>query len=144
MATSSSIIWVGTETGLYGSKNMGRSWYVVDTPYIPIIVTSVYHHDNDLIIGTENGELFQQTDERWTQLSQDLFTEPINAIQKDGSHLLVIVDDRLVYSSDAGKNWIPLIEDKSVTTFTCPEGLQGGQLIWVGYENGTIEHHLIP
>jgi photosystem II stability/assembly factor-like uncharacterized protein len=152
--TADETLFAGTESGVFCSTNGGRAWREVNFPMdlAPVLCLAVSPHylqDRLIFAGTEASglQLSRDAGKTWS-LAADLFDgATVNAIlleQAPGAplHCLVLVDDRLVISRDAGLTWgnweTPLPENSSVTCVAAPCGLAQGNRILVGTVEGEV------
>ena len=98
---------IGTETGVFSSKNGGRSWDVVDLPYIA--VTSIAFAPHDIVYaGTDGDGMYTSLDKglTWTRSTLEN-TLSISVILMPSMHdLFVFASETLYRSWDFGATWI--------------------------------------
>lgn len=107
----------GTESGIFISKNGGRGWNEVDFPIAAAPVISVafspnYSRDGVVFAGSESSGLFISHDKSvsWKLSNSDLISGGVNAIsstEPPSREIWVLLEDKVVFSSDNGKSWEP-------------------------------------
>ncbi len=96
-------VYVGTETGVFVSRNGGRGWRETAFPMDAAPVLSLGLTDL-LLAGTEARGLYISEDggASWGQV--DLPSGAIHAIQRE-PHLAVLLENGLARSDDGGRSW---------------------------------------
>ncbi len=119
---SDGVVFAGTESGVYISRNGGHSWR--ETPFpmsaAPVLCLGL-SHDRRLYAGTEDNGLYASDDlgVSWQPLNPEFASGTVNAIQLDGEHVYLLLDDQLACSADGGSTWQPGIQlppDKAAMT----------------------------
>jgi photosystem II stability/assembly factor-like uncharacterized protein len=108
-------IFAGTESGIFRSPNSGRAWREVAfpmdaAPVLSLGMAPAYAADGLMYAGTEKKGLFVSDDFglNWRQAKHDLLsTAAVNAIQIAASRTWLLLEDRLIGSSDQGHSWKP-------------------------------------
>jgi photosystem II stability/assembly factor-like uncharacterized protein len=148
-------LFAGTETALYRSTNGGRAWRETGfpseaAPVLCLALSPTYPQDGTLFAGTEAAGLYCSRDRgrTWTQLGADALAGTVNAVLLSAEypaqpHILVLDDDRLLVSCDAGQTWAPWPGaedlDASITAVAAPYGLRPGAGLIVGLLDGRVE-----
>ncbi len=148
-------IYVGTQSGIFRSTNGGRAWREVNLSVefdavLSLALSPEFAYDGTLFAGTENQGLFRSKDggQTWQRLGRSKLKEPVNSILLAPNfparpEILVLHGDKLLISTDCGKNWQPwrdnLMTRKSVATILCPNGFAPRVPALVGYTDGTTE-----
>jgi photosystem II stability/assembly factor-like uncharacterized protein len=126
------VIFAGTETGLFRSDNLGRSWHEVEFPMDAAPVLSLLVLDDEtLLAGTETGALFRSTDRgvRWEPVAQELFSAEVSALVKTGSGLAAASGDQVWYSQDGASTWRAICQAEDGSSFLCLAGSADGELL---------------
>ncbi len=127
-----SLVYAGTESGLYVSENSGRSWFATNLPCDDDPVLSLAVSEKFLFAGTETQGLFRSDDHgrSWKRLE---LNGAINKIIMSDK-LYVLCDNRLVVSKDNGESWV---EQSLSEVSSLALGNDG--TILVGYLTGKVE-----
>ncbi len=128
-------LYAGTDTGIYRSTNMGRSWNALPFPVLPTALLSLaVLPDGEVLAGTEEDGLYLSTDsgQSWAQVAPDLLDEAINALVVTESGVLALCADRL-FASKEGQSWQPVGNDGGITTLA----VLGDELL-LGLASGAI------
>ena len=124
-------VYAGTETGLYQSKNVGRSWEDVDLPFSHDAVLSLLVKENELYVGTENHGMYKLTGGTWEGLEP-----PPGAVNQmlslPHNELLVLLSDTVYKFQDTFEAWQGL---SGVTRL----GVSGENEILLGFSNGEVK-----
>jgi photosystem II stability/assembly factor-like uncharacterized protein len=142
-------LFVATESGVYRSTNGGRAWqettFSVDySPVLSLALSPAYASDHTMFVGTESSGLFRTDDEgqHWEGVGGDALDGAINAIILSPDfparpEILVMLDDTLLISRDAGTSWSewPALKKSSITAVSAPQGLRPGAPLLVGLAN---------
>lgn len=107
----------GTESGIFISKNGGRGWNEVDfpiaaAPVISVALSPTYSRDGVIFAGSEASGLYISHDKgiTWKLTISDLISGGVNAIsstQNPSQEIWLLLEDKVVFSSDNGKSWKP-------------------------------------
>lgn len=141
-------LYAGTESGVYLSRTAGRSWtrLSLSATYGPVL--SLATRDGLLLAGTQQHGLFRSTDHGSTWETMGLADAPVNCvIAPAGAHLLVLAGTQLLMSADHGASWqTPPYPDRTdgVTAIDAPQGLSPGNLLLVGYQDGSLVRCRLP
>lgn len=133
-------IFVGTESGIFRSHNAGRSWR--ETPFpmdaAPVLSLAVSPTSNSLYAGTEENGLWVSNDfgTTWQQIESDLISGPVNTIQMVGSEISLLLDDKMIFSSDSGQMW--KIRHTFPSNQMAMTMLQQPDSVFVGFADGAI------
>jgi photosystem II stability/assembly factor-like uncharacterized protein len=100
-------VFLGTESGLYLSRNRGKSWLELPVVGEPVLSLATL---NDLVIaGTENQGAFLSRDggTTWQVLGLENLTstKTVNALHVSSDGIRLLVPEGVVHSSDDGKSW---------------------------------------
>jgi photosystem II stability/assembly factor-like uncharacterized protein len=147
-------LFAGTETGLFRSTNGGRAWRETGfpteaAPVLSLALSPSYLQDGTLLAGTDEAGLYCSADRgrTWSRLGEDVFTGSINAILLSSNyparpHILVLDNDRLMFSDDGGQSWEPWPAaeglDESITAVVAPYGTEPGAPLLVGLLDGHV------
>jgi photosystem II stability/assembly factor-like uncharacterized protein len=143
---------VGTESGVYRSTNGGRAWqetaFPLDcAPVLSLAPSPAYPGDHTMFVGTESSGLFQTDDggQHWENIGGDALDGAINAIVLSPEfpakpEILVMLDDTLLISRDAGTSWSewPNLKQSSVTAVAAPQGLDPEAPLLIGLAGGEV------
>lgn len=140
------VLFIGVESGMFRSTNGGRAWREVDLPFgydavWSLAVSHKFKQDGALYAGTETQGLWKSTDggKTWQQVGADRLNGPVNAVLLDADdNVLVLLDENLLLSRDAGATWLPVDMADGVSAVTAPQGLGVGAGILVGLINGEV------
>ena len=103
---STSVI-VGTNHGVYVSRDSGRSWSVSDAGLTQLDVTALKVDGNMVFAGTDSG-IYSSTDRgaSWRASGSGLAGIPVNSIGVDGANVFACTDGAGVFmSTDGGTTW---------------------------------------
>lgn len=115
-----SILFAGTETGVYRSQNCGDNWAKLDSPMNDLQIWSLAihpNHPNTIFAGTCPSALFRSDDsgETWKQLCVELVEDCGPIIPRVTTIIIDPQDDQTVYagieidgmrrSTDGGQTW---------------------------------------
>jgi photosystem II stability/assembly factor-like uncharacterized protein len=143
-------VYLGTESGIFRSLNGGLGWREVDFPieHAPVLSLALSPNFavNGLIFaGTESAGLFRSTDggQTWEQVIPAEQVGSVNAVLAPKStEVLVMGDEMLLVSRDAGKSWQDwqddLQFDDQLTCLVAPQGIESGAPLLIGLANGEI------
>lgn len=151
-------VLAGTETGLFGSRNGGRSWQDIDLPVedavLSVAISPGYATDSWALIGTEAHGLFASPDEgrTWQRLGETFIKHAVNAIivtteDLSNPRILALLSDNVLLSNDRGLAWVELRKDLSltqgVTALAAPQGLTPNAPLLIGLaESGVMRVEL--
>lgn len=136
-----STIYAGTETGIFCSRNAGKSWHEVPFPmdYAPVLSLCLTG-SGQMFAGTDGNGLFisDNMGQDWSPLlqSSDLATDFIHQMKVNNDQLVVLTDDYLLQIELSDFTYTVL------KTFTDGQPLALGKIEsgWlVGYIDGHIE-----
>jgi photosystem II stability/assembly factor-like uncharacterized protein len=100
-------VFLGTESGLYVSKNRGKSWLELSVTSEPVISLST--SGDTIIAGTENQGAFLSCDggATWRGLEPGpvTSTNTINAVHVSAGEIWLLLPEGVVRSSDHGNTW---------------------------------------
>ncbi len=140
-------VYAGTESGIFYSKNGGRSWQTLSFPHeISPVLTLAVASDKTIWAGTDSNGLFYSVD-AGASWEQSIAAGSVNHIilspqfpTKAG--ILAMVDDRLLISRDRGQIWTlvrqSLSSEGAFTTVIAPVGLDAGSILLLGSDEGKI------
>lgn len=106
-------LWVGTASGLFRSHNGGRSWREQTLPcgHVPVLSLALCA-GGALLAGTEGAGCWVSLDQgrAWRALELPTPDGAVNALLPAehfpaAPELLVLLDDRLLHSDNAGRSW---------------------------------------
>jgi photosystem II stability/assembly factor-like uncharacterized protein len=147
-------VFAGTQSGLFCSRNAGRSWREVDLPIgydaiLSLALSPGFGTDGTLYAGTETHGLLVSEDggQHWRRIGEAALAGAINQIAlalefPRQPQLLVLHDGRLSASDNGGATWRTwaaeqvMVED--ATAFIAPRGFVAGKPVLVGLEGGGI------
>ncbi len=128
-------VLIGTETGLFDSRNGGRSWDWADLPYVP--VTSVAFTPAGIVYaGTDGDGMYTSADNGLTWKRSTLKnTLSISLILTPSARdLLVFAGETLYRSQDAGARWTAHTLRAAATA----AALLDADRLLIGYTDGSI------
>lgn len=133
-------VWAGAETGLFCSRNAGRSWQETALPAEAGPVLSLAAAPGRLFVGTESGGLLLSTDAgaAWRRLGGKRLGGATNALTLlPTGEVAAVNDDALWRSPDGGRTWasVPLPEAGAGQPVAIT-GREGGLL--VGLSDGRV------
>lgn len=128
---------VGNELGVFQSRNAGRSWTEVALFDAP--VTAIAPFGESLLVGVEELGLWQVQDGRPQRIAPDALAGSVERIITDGTNLLILCDQRLYLSRDAGTTWSPLAGELPVTAVASSGRLASDGLLLIGTDSGDIQ-----
>ncbi len=147
-------LYAGVETGLYVSKNGGRSWRPTPFPeeLAPVLSLAVARdaaQDGFLFAGTEAAGLWMSADrgQTWRRVGAEIFSESVNAILLARDFpaepaILALATEGLFISHDCGATWrihpTGLPAAAELTAVAAPAGLRSGAPLLVGTDKGTV------
>ncbi len=142
-------LYAGTDTGLYASKNGGRSWRPLPlpdelAPVLSIGLSSRHAQDGMLCAGTDSSGLWASADrgQSWRRTGADVMRESVNALVISPTQLLALAGEGLFCSRDGGGTWTSLAADALAevepSAVVAPEGLDAGALLLVGLADGRV------
>lgn len=128
-------VLIGTETGVFNSRNGGRSWDVADLPYVA--ATSVaFTPDGIVHAGTDGDGMYTSADKglTWTRSTLKNTLTISLILTPSARELLVFAEETLYRSADAGATWTTHKLRASVTAAAL---LKADRLL-IGYVDGVI------
>ncbi len=148
-------LFAGTESGIFQSSNGGRFWRELPFPSeaAPVLSLALWPtdvEDAQIVAGTaEHGLLTARHPwDNWQSLGQTVLADgAINTLLvapefPTKPDLLILHDDRLLISRDAGHSWVPccadMAEDTGLTAVVAPCGLDAGEVLIGGYVGGNM------
>jgi photosystem II stability/assembly factor-like uncharacterized protein len=147
-------LFVGTETGIFRSTNGGRAWRETpfdmdDAPVLSLALSPAYAADGVLFAGTDARGLFRSADrgQRWERIGVNAISDTVNAIVVSPEyptkpHLLVMLNDTLLVSRDAGASWAPWCDDGRLAagaiSLLAPAGIDPGAPLLVSLADGRV------
>lgn len=103
--TANGMVYVGTETGLFNSRNGGKSWHET-APEIQSPILSLLAYQEDVLVATEDGQLLRLSPENDSITSLFTSDDAINALARSKKNQLAILDDETIRTSrDGGQSW---------------------------------------
>lgn len=145
-------IFAGTQSGLFSSRNAGRSWREVVLPIgyeavISLAVSPTFAQDGTLFAGTETQGLLGSNNggQHWQQLGQPALSNSINQILLSPEfprepQVLALHEGEVFTSPDAGAQWQHWSETQlgngAITQVLAPRGFGSGAPVLVGLEDG--------
>jgi photosystem II stability/assembly factor-like uncharacterized protein len=144
-------VFAGVSSGLFRSRNRGRSWQPVPLPcgydaVLALALSPAFDQDGTGFLGTEaHGVLCTQDGgETWEMAENQGPVGPVNSLVLGENGLLVaLVDTQLLVSDDSAKIWQPwpfstIPAGIEITTFTAPQGVGPGLPLWIGASDGQV------
>lgn len=139
-------LFAGTGSGLFRSSNGGRAWREVELPVECPPVLSIALTKDAVLVGTETEGLFTSQDggRSWQRLGTQELDGAINAILtgESSNDLLVVQDDTLWVSRDAGASWSPWQHAgegiEGVAAVAAPHGIAEGAPLLIGMFDGSV------
>jgi len=146
-------LFAGTGSGIFYSKNGGKSWWEVELPfgYEPVLSLTFISsdgHKHALLTGTENQGVWISGDrgKSWSQFATNVIKKPINAILVSEHDtlpkVLVVSSESAWLSADRGMIWERLLPDtfagQTISAVIAPQGLRQGATLLCGYIDGKI------
>ena len=136
-------ILAGAGSGIFRSTNGGRAWREVDFPMDLAPVISLGTTNEVIYAGTEQNGLHISRDggDTWKQLASDTIQGAVIQIFTDHSDILVVLDDRIYFSGNEGKSWVPrtgIAIQSAISNVAAPLGLSPEYPLWLGLSNGEI------
>jgi len=101
-------LYAGTSTGIFTSRNTGRTWQEVALPCGYVAVISLVVLENGVILaGTEEHGLFRSEDHgwNWQQVGSPDITGVALLVQRPGGKLAADTNTGLMLSDDGGCTW---------------------------------------
>jgi len=108
-------IFVGTESGIFRSKNGGRAWREIPfpmdaAPVLSLCMLPLSASESLILAGTDSSGLFISSDsgQTWQQVDEKLISTAINAIRitmPPTPRIWLLLENRLLYSTDRGQSW---------------------------------------
>lgn len=133
--TSQEVVYLGTETGLFYSRNGGKSWQET-APDIQSPVLSLLAFEDDMLVATESGQVLRVSPENDTVTTLFESDNPINALARSPKNQLAILDDEtILVSHDSGESWNPThtqVDDATTLTWATKK------MLVVGNFNGVL------
>ncbi len=134
-------VLIGTETGVFNSRNGGRSWDVADLPYVA--ATSVaFAPDGIVQAGTDGDGLYTSADKglTWTRAKLNSTLTISLILTPSVRERLVFADETLYRSLNAGTTWTP---HKLRAPVTAAAPLSAHRLL-IGSADGIIDSLDLP
>jgi len=145
-------LFAATESGLFRSTNGGRAWREIGfptewAPLLSLALSPGYAHEQTLFAGSEAHGLFRSRDggATWQRLAEGRLTGAVNRISLASAFpaqpdLLVLHEDVLLVSRDAGNSWSAWLPDfqDAVASVLAPQGLAPGAPLLVGLMDGRV------
>jgi len=147
---TSELLYAGTETGLYVSRNGGRSWLPTPFPADLAPVLSLALAPGGLVLaGTESAGLWLSADSgrTWAQTGAAVFGGSVNALlsRQDASGetvILALASEGLFTSRNRGGAWQLQLDAQALavelTAVAAPDGFGPGAALLVGTETGAV------
>jgi photosystem II stability/assembly factor-like uncharacterized protein len=115
--------YVGTESGVFRSKNGGRAWRALPFPLeaAPVLSLAVVPGEPQRIYaGTETHGLLVSADQgqTWQPAGVDLIQGAVNNLSYAAGRLWALLDETVVAADAAGEAWqvvVPRLDDTAVT-----------------------------
>ncbi len=125
------LVYVGTETGLFASYDIGRSWEVVELPFSDAILSLLLTEDA-LYVGTENSGLYRYI-KSWEKL--ELPPGSVNQLLLlSGPYMLVLLDDGVYNYCTEAKAYRPWRGLEGVSCLAVFD-----KTVFVGSSNGEVK-----
>ena len=152
-------VFVGTETGLFRSRNGGRSWQDIELPVedaiLSLAISPGCAGDRIVLIGTEAQGLFYSQDEgsTWQRMGENLITDTVNdiiVVAENPSNLsiLALLSNNLLISRDRGNSWVEVQKDldltQGATSLAAPQGLASNAPLLVGLVESGVARVELP
>ena len=109
---SDQLVFVGTETGIFRSKNGGRAWRALPFPMeagpvLSLGISPDFATDKRLYAGTESNGLYVSNDggQTWQSVEAAEISAAVNAIAISDGTMCLMLEDRVIESSDRGYSW---------------------------------------
>jgi photosystem II stability/assembly factor-like uncharacterized protein len=141
-------IFAGTASGLFRSANGGRAWREVELPSEFTTVLSIaVSPAGAVLLGTEADGLFCSDDRgrAWRRLGEDALRGALNAVVAapgfpSAPELLVLLNDTLLASRDAGVSWSSWPAEgeaaAGIAAVAAPHGLGPSAPLLLGWIDG--------
>jgi photosystem II stability/assembly factor-like uncharacterized protein len=151
-------LFAGTESGMFLSRNGGRFWHEIafpidDAPVLSLALSPSFANDGLLFAGTAARGLFcsHHPWEHWEKLAHFPPDSAINSVLvapgfSEQPDLLILLDDRLLVSRDAGQSWMRCCANlggADLTVVAAPWGLDLGCPLIAGRIDGRVERYTI-
>ena len=145
---SDETVIVGTESGIFFSKNSGRAWRETafpteHAPVLSLFATTNSSGESLLLAGTESHGLFVSADygKSWNAVSSLDASGPINSIIGDQNTILLLINDTIFISQDSGSTWTQRPMDQTPDSVICvaaPAGITPQAPLLLGCADGSI------
>ncbi len=143
------LLFVGTPSGLFRSKNGGRAWREVDLPggsasILCLAISPGFANDGLLYAGTEShGLLVSKHGQQWSSIGADVLKGSINVITLSPHFpvepdILVATEHGLYISHDYGDSWALWAASTGIMALAAPHGLSGRKPILAGLAEGGV------
>lgn len=147
--THDGVLFAGTESGIFRSRNGGRAWEEVDfptdaAPVLSLGLSPTFARDGLMYAGTESSGLFRSGDAgaSWQQVQSDFEGESINSIQFDVSQaprIWFLLDSKLLMTVDGQQFTEPypghFPPESMATALLCPNASHAPL---VGFAEGDV------
>ncbi|MGA9292680.1 MAG: T9SS type A sorting domain-containing protein [Ignavibacteriaceae bacterium] len=103
-------LFAGTIEGVYRTTDYGYNWIPLNSGLTSYYVNCLASNDSCIFAGTRNG-LFKSTDDglSWNTINSRLAGAYVRTLAANGKNIYAAnLSDTLFFSSDNGRNWIPL------------------------------------
>ncbi len=143
-------VFAATESGIFKSKNGGRSWREVDfpasaAPVLSLAISPNFADDGMLYGGTESSGLFKSLDggRTWMSIGDERLSGSINVITVspqflNESYLFVATTQHIFFSKDKGVEWQEWAQVPGVMALSAPQGVEGETGVLVGTATGGV------
>lgn len=147
-------LFVGTESGIFVSTNGGHFWREVAfpierAPVLSLALSHAFAEDTRIYAGTAEHGLFVASRpwDAWQALGQGQIDGAVNSVLIGPAFpgtpdLLIMLDDRLLISRDAGESWGRCCAHDAdlsdLTAVAAPWGLDQGSHLLVGRIGGRV------
>lgn len=147
-------LFIGTESGIFCSRNGGRAWRetAFAAELAPVLSLSLLHpsaQESLLLAGTESHGLLCSDDEgeTWHRLGEESIPNAVNAIEfslkhRPAVHILAALSTSLVVSRDSGRSWTEWKCDQDLSSgiscIAAPEGIEPDAPLLIGLVSGAV------
>jgi photosystem II stability/assembly factor-like uncharacterized protein len=141
-------VYVGTESGVFTSKNGGRAWRETNfpaecAPVLCLAASPALAEEGTLFAGTEAAGLLRSEDrgQTWQHVAGLDIAESVHAILLSAQKpdVLVVCYESLWVSHDKGASWqLQPSSGAGFTTAIAPAGFETGSPVLLGVADGSV------
>lgn len=137
-------VYAGTQSGIFSSRNGGRSWREVDLPMNLAPVLCLALAGGRIYAGTEESGLYLSEDggDAWKQLAPEMISGGIDQILIDKTSSMLALSQDVIYTSvDGGNTWEirPDVDlDSPISYIAAPLGVSNESPLWIGLFDGDV------